>query len=111
MKKIVIGGCAAAATAAALLGAGQANAGTLEMQYAHCVHASSSLYSSDGDEALGEHGRQIAGHISSGFRNALQERNWVYNNTDASVGVIDANVLVNCATQVYLGFDSNGNAV
>ena len=110
-KNLVIGGLVAGAATAALLGAGTANAAPADVQYVQCVKAGSDLYSSNGDAAMAQHGREIAGHISSGLRNALQERNWVYRNTGASVDVIDANVLVNCATMTYLGFDSNGNAV
>jgi hypothetical protein len=57
-----------------------------------------------GPSAEAAFGRLIANDIASCLRDPLQERNWVYNHTDDSIGVINANQLVNFATEVYLGF-------
>ena len=90
------------------MGAGTANAGPAQdSQYVSCVSAEG-LYSSLGPSMLAARGRMIANHISSGIRTLLQERNWVYYNTNVSVDWIDANVLVNCATHSWLGYGSEG---
>ena len=76
--------------------------------------AQDGLYNSNGPSFQASFGRQIANDISLGIRNELQERDWVYYNTPAGIGVTDANYLVNCATQVYLGYgpwsDGNGGS-
>jgi hypothetical protein len=61
-------------------------------------------YNRAGPSAEAAFGRSIANDIASCLRDPLQERNWVYYNTNDSIGAVDANQLVNFATQVYLGF-------
>ena len=97
----------AAAIAAPLATAGTASATTPESYFLGCI-AQEDLYSTNGQAAMVQHGRNIANHISSGLRSPLEERNWVYSNTNASIDFIDANVLVNCATEAWLGFGSEG---
>jgi hypothetical protein len=62
------------------------------------------LYNSGGCVAESAIGRQIASDISLGLRTPLQERDYVYSITNDSVSVLDANVMVNTATSVWLGF-------
>ena len=107
MKKIITAALGAAAIAGSLLGAGTASATTPESYFLSCI-AQEDLYSTNGQAAMAQHGRNIANHISSGLRSPLEERNWVYQNTNASIDFIDANVLVNCATEAWLGFGSEG---
>jgi hypothetical protein len=113
MKKILSTLAVGAALVAGALGtAGAASATPVDAQYDGCVKAGTDLYTTSG-VSFAVYGRQIAGHISSGLRDPLQERNWVWHNTNESVDWIDANVLVNCATDVYLGFgpgDSYGGS-
>lgn len=84
--------------------AGPANATPYQdSQYVSCV-AQDGLFNYSGPSAQAAEGRAIAYDISSGLRTEIQERNWVYHNTPANIGLTDANYLVNCATQVYLGY-------
>ena len=68
------------------------------------VLSQNGISNSGGCAAESAVGRQIASDISLGLRTPLQERNWVYNNTNDSVGALDANVMVNTATHVWLGY-------
>ena len=65
-------------------------------------------YNNNGPSAEASVGRTIANDIASGIRDPLQERNYIYNTTNSSVGITDANVLVNCATEVWLGYGPAG---
>ena len=105
MKKLIaVAGLGAAVIGGSLAGAGTANAESYQdSQFVSCV-AKDDIYSSNGPSSLVARGREIAGHISSGLRDPLQERDWVYRNTGSDIGLTDANWLVNCSTQVYLGF-------
>jgi hypothetical protein len=105
MKKLLaVAGLGAAVAIGSLTGAGAANATPYQdSQYVACV-AVDQLYSTHGPSAVAARGREIANHISSGWRDPLHERDWVYYNTDSEIGVTDANFMVNCATQIYLGF-------
>ena len=112
-KTLAVAGLGAALLATPMVAAGAASAypgSDLDAQYVACV-AQDGLFSHGGPSMQAAYGRQIANHISWGWRDPVQERDWVYNDTPAVIGVTDANWLVNCATQVYLGFgpwDSSG---
>ncbi len=106
-KALAVAGLGAAITVGALMGAGAANATPRQdSEFIACTSAQG-LYNNTGTEAGAGYGRTIAYHISSGLRNPLQERNHVYHETPSSITLSDANVLVNCATTVYLGFGPN----
>ena len=105
MKKILAAaGLGAAVALGSLVGAGTASADSYQdSQYVACV-AVDGLFSYSGPSAQAAFGRQIAGHIASGLRDPLQEREWVYWNTPGDIDRVSSNYLVNCATDIYLGF-------
>jgi hypothetical protein len=110
MKKLLTAAVTAAglATAALAGGTGTANAtGYQDSQYVNCV-GYWGIYSYAGPADMAFVGQSIANDIWYGRRDPLQERNWVYYNTPASINIIDSNVLVNCATQTWLGYGSEG---
>jgi len=112
MKKILAVACLCAALNAGLFGAGTANAylgSDTDSTYVTCV-AQDSLYNNYGPSALAAVGRQIANEIELGVRNPLQERDYIYRVTPYSIGVNDANWMVNCATSVYLGYGPGSTA-
>ena len=105
MKKVlVVAGLGAAVAVSSLLGAGPASADSYQdSQYVACV-AVDGLFSYSGPSAQAAFGRQIAGHIASGLRDPLQEREGSTGTRPARSTWASSNYLVNCATDIYLGF-------
>ncbi len=105
MKKLIAAaGIGAALIAAPLAAAGTASASPQQdSQYVGCV-AEGGIYNNLGPSSVATVGRDIAYHISSGIRDPLEEREYVYFNTPNSVSRTGANYMVNCATDIYLGF-------
>jgi hypothetical protein len=105
VKELLLSAAVLAGFAALALYAAPAAQATPQQdgQYVACV-TNDGLYSNRGPSAHAATGREIATDITSGLRTALQERNYVYETTPANIGLTDANWLVNCATEVYLGY-------
>lgn len=107
VKQVVAGGAVATV---ALLGLGMTTAAGVsgetpsqDAQYVACV-ASEGIYNNQGPSTAAALGRSIANDIALGLRTPLEEQYWVYYNTPASITQYDANVIVNCATSIYLGY-------
>jgi hypothetical protein len=82
-----------------------AHAATAQQDTEYCLILSENhIYNTDGCAAEAAVGREIASDISLPIRTPLQERDYVFANTNNTVSVLDANVMVNAATEVYLGF-------
>lgn len=109
MKRITTTVLAAAALAAAALGtAAQAGATPLQdAQYVSCI-ADDGLASNSGPSSAAFVGRAIVTDIAAGLRSPAEEAAYVYANSNASITVTDANVMVNCATEVWLGYGPEG---
>jgi hypothetical protein len=70
--------------------------------YVSCV--TPYVYNTYGPSVEATLGRSYATDISLGIRTPYQEQRYVYANTNDSVTQADANALVNCATEVWLGY-------
>jgi hypothetical protein len=101
---ILLGAAALSAIASLVAPTPSAQATTSQDTQYCAILSQNDLHNSGGCDAESAVGRQIASDISLGLRSPLQERNWVYNNTNDSVGALDANVMVNTATHVWLGY-------
>jgi hypothetical protein len=80
-----------------------------DSQYIACV-AQDGLYNNSGPAAAAAGGRMFAADIAIGVRTVAGEQRWVFLNTPMEITQSDANVLVNCATEVYLGFGPGSGA-
>jgi hypothetical protein len=90
---------AAGASVAALLGAGTANAtSSQDSSWAACV-GEQGIYNTTPGE-----GRSFSNDLAWGIRSGPQEDRYVYLITGNSISQSDANVMVNCATEVYSGY-------
>jgi hypothetical protein len=114
ITKILTGTALAALAAPAVIAATIASAPAAQAtafqdsRYVACV-ATDGLYSNLGPSQAAAGGRQIAIDISAGLRSVTGEQEWVYRNTPSAIARSDANVMVNCATEVYLGFGPDGS--
>ena len=107
MKKLLAAvGVGAALTVASVAATGVASAYSGADKDALFIACTSDggMFNPNGPAVGATFGRQIASDISSGLRDPLQERDYVYHITTGGVGITEANVLVNCATGVYLGY-------
>jgi hypothetical protein len=96
-----------AAIAASITSAPAAQATTFQdSRYVACTDG---RYSNIGPSQAAAGGRQIAIDISAGLRSVAGEQEWVYRNTPSAITRSDATVMVNCATEVYLGFGPDGS--
>lgn len=101
MKLLAVNLFVAGAVATALLGTGVASASPQQdSNYVACV-AQDGLFNDDGPTVLAELGRMYANDIATGVRNGPQEDDYAYVHSGPTIGRIDANWLVNCATGVY----------
>jgi hypothetical protein len=73
-----------------------------DQSYVACVGDNAFSYS--GPSAMAAAGHSFATDISYGLRTPYQEQQWVYANTSESVTQYESNVMVNCATHVWLGY-------
>ena len=90
------------------MGAGTASACHQDADYVSCVAAVTASTPPRPERTGRPRAPDRQRHPSSGLRDPLQERDWVYYNTPRTISRIDANYLVNCATQIWLGFGSEG---
>jgi hypothetical protein len=113
ITKILTGSALAALAAPAVIAATIASAPAAQAtafqdsRYVACV-AAHGVSSNLGPIQAAADGRQFATDISAGLRSVAGEQEWVYRNTPSAIARSDANVMVNCATQVYLGFGPDG---
>jgi hypothetical protein len=72
--------------------------------YVSDVYAQGGLYNTSGPAGEAQTGRSIACDIEGGTRTALQERNYVFHINRGDISLSGATILVNTATEDYLGF-------
>ena len=104
---------ACAVGGAALAAAPTASATTWQdAQFVSCT-AAEGVYNTFGTGHAAEQAHAIATDIVSGIRDPLQERDWLYQtNGMPNFSLTDANVVINCVTDVYLGFGpSHGTTI
>jgi hypothetical protein len=104
-KKLLLSAAALAGFAALPLYAAPAAQATpsQDASYVSCV-ARDQISSNLGPSDMAAAGRSMANDIATGVRSAAGEQAYVYNHTGSSITQADANVLVNCATEVWLGY-------
>jgi hypothetical protein len=106
---IVIGGGLLMGTAGAVLVPEVAHAypGGQDSAYLGCLYDGWG-FPSNNPAASVRWGHEIASDIGSGLRSPVQERDFVFYASDIPT-LARANVMVNCATTVFLGFGPPGN--
>lgn len=103
MKKVLAAaGIGAALFAASVATTGVASAASPDGRFLTCLAVGWGQSSDDVSGSLWW-GHRIANDISSDLRSPIQERDYVYYTSDVRT-MVQANVMVNCATSTYLGF-------